>query len=248
VLEALRTRPTSGGDRGIARLEAFSDGVFSIAITLLVLDIRVPQVSNGLAAALAAEWTEYLEYVVSFVIIGIWWANHHELFEHFERSDHTLMLLNTLHLMCIASLPFSTALVAAYLGTRDGDEAVAAAVYAGTLLLAAIGYNLVWRYGARGGLLRGEISESYVQRRNRLGLFSLLTYAVAVALAFESVALSLALCFLIALYYARPSRRPARGLQPASAATSSDAGDAAAASAAPTAASDLDGEPSDGQG
>src|SRR5689334_9562684 len=102
ALRALLGQESAERDRGITRLEAFSDGVFSIAITLLVLDIRVPRVEHGLAAALAAQWPNYLAYVLSFVVIGIWWANHHALMEHFNASDHLLMLLNTLQLMWIA--------------------------------------------------------------------------------------------------------------------------------------------------
>ena len=196
-------------DHGLARLEAFSDGVFSIAITLLVIEIHVPQVDHGLAAALLAQWPSYLAYVVSFVIIGIWWANHHELFEHFQRSDHLLMLLNTLHLMCIAFLPFSTAVVADYLLQPSAEADVAAAFYVGTLLLAAIAYNLVWRYGARAGLLRRSFSDAYVRQRDVRSLLSILVYVLALALAFVSVAVSLAICFLVALYYALPTRRPA---------------------------------------
>ncbi len=194
-------------DRGLDRLEAFSDGVFSIAITLLVLDIHVPQVERGLLPALLGQWPAYVGYVVSFVVIGICWANHHELFEHFEHSDHVLMLLNTLFLMCIAFLPFATALVAEYLPRPDAEGYLAEAVYSGTLLGAGVMYNLVWRYAARAGLLRGELSPEYLRQRHRRGLLSMLTYVAALGLAFLSVGASLALCFLVAVYYALPSRR-----------------------------------------
>src|ERR1043165_7172616 len=89
-------------DRGITRLEAFSDGVYAIAITLLILDIHVPHVDHGLVAALAAQWPAYLSYVISFVIVGIWWANHQAILDAIRHSDHALLLLNTLHLMFIA--------------------------------------------------------------------------------------------------------------------------------------------------
>src|SRR5262245_23042404 len=97
------------------RLEAFSDGVFAIAITLLVLDVKVPRGEADLAAALLTQWPSYVGYTGSFVIIGIWWAGHHELLGTIARSDHPLRLLNTLHLMCIAFLPFGTAVLAEYL-------------------------------------------------------------------------------------------------------------------------------------
>src|SRR5262249_22284153 len=132
MLEALRGRRSQERDRGLTRLEAFSDGVFSIAITLLVLDIHVPQVDQGLAAALASLWPRSVGYLLSFVVVGIWWANHHELFEHFVHSDHLLMLLNTLLLMCIGFVPFSTSLLAEYLPHPGAEVGIAAAVYVGT--------------------------------------------------------------------------------------------------------------------
>jgi len=109
-------------DSGLARLEAFSDGVFAIAITLLVLEIHPPTVEHGLGQVLLNQWPMYVAYIGSFIIIGIWWANHHELFEHFAASDHLLMLLNTLHLMCICFLPFGTALVAGSLPSISTDN------------------------------------------------------------------------------------------------------------------------------
>jgi uncharacterized membrane protein len=207
VLQALRGRPSPERDRGLVRMEAFSDGVFSIAITLLVLDIHVPEVEHGLAAALAALWPRYVGYVLSFVVIGIWWANHHELCEHFAHSDHLLMLLNTLLLMCIGFMPFATALLSQYLPHGDAELTVAAAVYVGTLLLAGLAYNVIWRYAVRAGLLDHALTPEYIARRNRMALFSLLTYALALALVFASVPASLAVCFLVAVYYARPGRR-----------------------------------------
>jgi len=88
--EALPGRP----ERGLARLDAFSDGVFAIAITLLVLDIKVPRGEHDLVAPLLAQWPAYAGYLVSFVIIGIWWAGHHSLLATIERADHGLLLAN----------------------------------------------------------------------------------------------------------------------------------------------------------
>ena len=197
-------------DGGLSRLDAFSDGVFAIAITLLVLEIRRPTVEHGLASVLGAQWPMYVAYVASFVIIGIWWANHHELFEHFAVSDHMLMLLNTLHLMSICFLPFATAVLAEYIEKDVADAQVAVAIYSGTLLLAAITYNLVWHYAVRQGLMRGGLERGYIQRRHLLGAVSMLVYVVAFGSAFVNVWVSLAICILVALYYAHPSRRTAR--------------------------------------
>jgi len=194
-------------DGGLTRLDAFSDGVFAIAITLLVIEIHVPKVEHGLAAALAGQWPVYLAYVASFIIIGIWWANHHELFEHFVKSDHLLMLLNTLHLMSIAFLPFATAVIAEYATKGTQDALVSVLLYSGTLLFAAITYNLVWHYAVRAGLLRPGLAPEYVERRHLMGAASASVYVVAVAASFVNVWVSLAICFAIALYFAHPSRR-----------------------------------------
>src|SRR5437868_4787912 len=135
--------PLGGPDRGIGRLEAFSDGVYAIAITLLILDIKVPHGVDDLVGPLLAQWPSYFGYVVTFIIIGIWWANHHSLLETMERSNHALLLANSLHLMCIAFLPFSTALLSAYLQGSGNQVATATVVYVGTLLATGLTFMLI---------------------------------------------------------------------------------------------------------
>ena len=104
------------------RLEAFSDGVFAIAITVLVLEIGVPHVAarESLPQALRHLWPSYFGYAVSFLTIGVMWINHHAMFKDIDRQDHVLLVLNLLLLMCISFLPFPTAVVAAYV--RDGEH------------------------------------------------------------------------------------------------------------------------------
>jgi uncharacterized membrane protein len=133
------------------RVEAFSDGVFAIAITLLVLNIQVPHdlpAGKSLANALIDQWPTYLAFVTSFATIGIMWINHHRLFAHIRRSDNPLLVLNGLLLIGITLVPFPTALLAAYIG--HPDEQVAALVYGGTLVVIAICFNLLWLYASRG--------------------------------------------------------------------------------------------------
>ena len=144
--------PTAGngaGERTLSttRLEAFSDGVFAIAITLLILEVRVPErrdIGEGrqLLTALADLWPAYLAYGTSFVAILIMWVNHHIIFEHVRRTDHPLFLLNGLLLLCITFMPFPTALLAEYLG--HPGQRLAAAVYAGSFVVIAIVFNLLW--------------------------------------------------------------------------------------------------------
>jgi uncharacterized membrane protein len=112
------------------RLEAFSDGVFAIAITLLVLEIKVPPPDMTLEAGLLRLWPSYLAYTVSFLVIGAIWINHHAMFRHIVRVDETLLLLNVLHLMLIAFLPFPTAVLAEAFHRKAG-EPIATAFYGG---------------------------------------------------------------------------------------------------------------------
>jgi uncharacterized membrane protein len=110
------------GSPGTGRVEAFSDGVFAIAITLLVLEIRVPEDTAHLLRELGNLWSSYLAYVISFLLIGLIWANHHVMFEHIRRTDRMLLFLNTLLLMNVAFLPFVTAVLAAALRAGDGQR------------------------------------------------------------------------------------------------------------------------------
>lgn len=138
-----------------SRLEALADGVFAIAITLLILEIRLPGSpdSGELGQALRALWPSYLGYVTSFVIIGIMWMNHHTIFRLIERVDHTFIVLNLLLLLFVAFVPFPTRVLAEHLRDRDG-QATATAFHTGTFTLIGIIFNLLWRYAAHGRSVR----------------------------------------------------------------------------------------------
>src|SRR5919205_946635 len=113
-------RESANRDNDTGRIETFSDGVFAIAMTLLVIEIGVPHIGDEaegttLFGALVAQWPSYLGYTISFLQIGVIWSNHHNRFSFIERSDHILLFLNILFLMCVAFIPFPTALLAEYL-------------------------------------------------------------------------------------------------------------------------------------
>lgn len=149
------------------RLEAFSDGVFAIAITLLVLEIGVPHVAPGqsLAAAMRHLWPSYFGYAVSFLTIGVMWINHHAMFKDIDRQDHVLLVLNLLLLLSISFLPFPTAVLAAYM--RDSDHRLAATLtYGITITVIAIFFQLLWLYASIGRRLIDEhVSETRVRSR-----------------------------------------------------------------------------------
>jgi uncharacterized membrane protein len=137
---------TENSERDTARLEAFSDGVFAIAITLLILEIHVPEFEEGqsLWHSLADLWPSYFGYAVSFLVIGIMWVNHHSLFRIVRRVDHWVLVFNLLLLFCVAFIPFPTAVLAAHID--QPDESTAVVFYAATFVVTAIAFNLLWRY------------------------------------------------------------------------------------------------------
>jgi uncharacterized membrane protein len=192
---------------GTGRIEAFSDGVLAIAITLLVLEIKVPHLEEGkgsLTEELLKLWPSFGGYVISFLVIGIIWINHHQMYKLIERTDHTFLALNVIFLMVVSFLPFPTALMAEYL--REGHEQNAAAiVYSGSTLAMALTYNILWRYASSNyRLIKRNLSPqllSSIMRRYNIGN---LLYVIAFILAFFSYELSLGLVALLAVYFLVP--------------------------------------------
>ena len=131
-----------------SRLEAFSDGVFAIAITLLVLEIVVPHIEEhgDLGQALLDLWPSYLAYATSFLTIGIMWINHHTVFRQLGETDHRFLFINLGLLMCISFVPFPTTLLADYAWGGNGEAAALA--YGITLTITALFFTLLWRYAA----------------------------------------------------------------------------------------------------
>jgi uncharacterized membrane protein len=193
-------------DNDTGRIEAFSDGVFAIAITLLVIEIGVPHVEGEgttLFGELVEQWPSYLAYVISFLQIGVIWANHHNRFRFVARSDHVLLFLNILFLMCVAFIPFPTALLADYL--QGAERATAGAVYAGTLAVTAIFFTLLWLYAAANYRLVDRSLDPFILRAmTRRYLAGMVAYLVAFALAFVNVTASLALIVALALLFVLP--------------------------------------------
>ena len=194
-----------GSDTG--RIETFSDGVFAIAITLLIIEIHPPHAEGGagLLGPLLELWPSYLGYAISFLVIGIVWANHHNRFRLIARSDHVFLFLNVLFLMCVAFIPFPTALLAEYLQGSEAQRTAAVAVYAGTLTVTAVFFTLLWLYAASGGrLLDRDTDPASVRAMTLRYVLGLALYAVAFLLAFFVPALSLALIAGLALLFVLP--------------------------------------------
>ncbi|MFI5273654.1 MAG: TMEM175 family protein [Ktedonobacterales bacterium] len=195
--------------RDTSRLEAFSDGVFAVAATLLVLNLQPPALSRGgtlLAALLSAEFLPKLVvYVISFAFILIMWVNHHNMFRVVRRSDHGLLLLNGLVLLLVTLVPFPTALLAAY--AQPTDRTTAAVVFNGTYLLISFAFTLLWWYLTRHPhLLSADHDPAAGRASNRRDLFGMAGYLTCVVLAFVSVPVSLALNVALAVFWAWPRR------------------------------------------
>ena len=191
-----------------SRLEAFSDGVLAIVITLLILDIRVPDGARGhLGSELAGQWPRYVAYLTSFFIVGIIWLNHHATIQLLDRTDHTLQVLNLLLLLPVSILPWPTAVLAEYAreGTA-GDQRLAVVLYGVTSSVMALAFNVLWRYLLRHReLLRSDVSPELLAVRNRRYNIGLAIYPVATLLGLLSVPLFLALMLGLALLYLLPT-------------------------------------------
>ncbi len=199
---------TTGLGMSAGRLEAFSDGVFAIVITLLILDIKVPAGEHGhLGKALAHQWPQYVAYLSSFFIVGIIWLNHHATFNLLARTDHKLQVLNLLMLLPVSILPWPTALLAEY--TRDGtagDQRVAVLIYGLVSTAMALTFNLLWRYLVRHPELhKPHVSSELLAVRNKRYNLGLAVYPIATALGLISVPLFLALMLALAVLYLLPT-------------------------------------------
>jgi uncharacterized membrane protein len=192
------------------RLEAFSDGIFAIAATLLTLNLAVTE-GHPLGRELVTIWPQYAAYAISFVTIGIIWINHHTVMHQIAHVDRSFLTLTVLFLMVIAFIPFPTRLLAANIRT-DGAEA-AALVYGITLTLTAVFFNAIWRYAAWGRrLLRNDAEQNVVEGISRSYALGPPIYLVATLVALVSPIASAALYGALAVFYALESslfaRRP----------------------------------------
>jgi len=180
------------------RLEAFSDGVFAIAATLLILNVVEP--AGPLGQGLLHIWASYVAYAVSFVTIGVIWINHHGVMAQIARVDRLFLLVNVIFLMLIAFIPFPTRLLAEHV-MADGAQAAALA-YGITLTGTAIMFNVMWQYAANGGrLLRENANARVVRGITRSYLPGPFIYLVATVSALVSPQLSAVLYAGIALFY-----------------------------------------------
>ena len=181
------------------RLEAFADGIFAIAATLLTLNLAVTE-GHPLGRELLIIWPQYAAYAISFVTIGVIWINHHTVMHQIAHVDRTFLTLSVLFLAVIAFIPFPTRLLAQHI--QDDGAQAAALLYGSTLTLTAIFFNVIWRYAAWGRrLLRHDAEEKAVQGISRSYALGPPIYLAATVVALKSPTASAALFGALALFY-----------------------------------------------
>lgn len=195
------------------RLEAFSDGIFAIAITLLILEIKVPQVNSSegttsLASGLFALWPSYFAYIFSFIMIGIFWANHHYVFNLYERSNGILKLINLFFLMFISFLPFPTAVLARYI-TDTQQRQTAIILYALTLFVTVLMWLFMWLYASHDHqLLNKNLDDQFIAHLTRQYPCTGVLYFLALVLSLWNSIAGLTLCVGLTLLYLLPQKKP----------------------------------------
>jgi uncharacterized membrane protein len=184
------------------RAEAFSDGVFAIAITLLVLSLKLSG-SGSVKDQLLAAWPQYFAYVVSFLTIGIMWMNHHTILAHVQRVDRPLLVINLLLLMGVVVIPFPTVLVAQHLKGGGADAKAAVVTYGLVMIAISLGFAGLWIYVATRAPALGAAVPPEALRQSIPGFTGgLIAYVVATLIAwFFSPLAALIIFGLLAVYY-----------------------------------------------
>jgi uncharacterized membrane protein len=189
------------------RIEALTDGVFAIAMTLLVFGIKIPQLPRPpapgqLRNALLALWPQLLSYAMSFVMLGVYWIGHHNQFHYIRRSDRTLLWINIAFLMCVTFIPFSTALLGAYPGER-----LPLVVYGVNLTVVGVLLYLHWAHATSGyRLVDRDLSALVVRLAKRRILAAPGIITISILLSLYSPRLSLLIYVLVPVYYILPGR------------------------------------------
>jgi uncharacterized membrane protein len=194
-----------GAERNPARVVFFSDSVFAITVTLLVLEIRPPRDYTNLLNGLAALWPSYLAYALTFLLIGQVWANHHVMFDHIRAADRVILLLNTLLLMTVAFLPFTTSVLAGALHSGHGQR-TAAVLYGIAFDATALAFNAVWQYAYRHQVLKDTLDRAGATAIGRRFQLALAWLAIGALLGLLIPVLGVAVIAAFNVFYWLPIR------------------------------------------
>lgn len=193
------------------RIEAFSDGVFAISVTLLVLELHVPEIKEGdtsihLLEQLKLQWPGYIAFVISFFSIFIIWVNHHKVFKQIYKRNTGLMFANGLILFLVSLVSFPSALLARFFLTDSKQLSVT--IYTGLFVLINLAFNLLWQQAtADKKLLRPGISDAAIMQLRNNYLYGFPTYLIAFVLSFFYPDPALLICVLLWIFWAVSSKK-----------------------------------------
>ena len=189
-----------------SRTETFSDSIFAIAATLLVLDFHAPLQNQRLASSLVHLWPSFVAYAISFLLIGLIWANHHSMFTHFSRVDRVLLFLNVCLLADVALLPFPTQLLAQSIGSGNSLK-TAAFFYGITLTVGGVFFNAIWLYGAHHKkLIIPQTSKRSIRHTTQRFILGPISYGLATVLSIFVPYLAIACYAALIIYYWLPPK------------------------------------------
>jgi uncharacterized membrane protein len=200
--------PEIGNEISKARIEFLTDGIFAIVMTLLVLEITVPQLTHSEVAAgelpkrLLELWPMILSYAMSFIILGFFWIYQHDLFHYIKRADRVFVWITIFYLMFVAFIPFSTGLLGEYT-----DQQISVVVYGINIAVAALWTYVQWRYASKDNRLTDAgLNSTFIKIVSRRTLFGPILYLIGVGLSFINTYTSIALFIAIPIYYLVPVR------------------------------------------
>lgn len=187
------------------RMTFLSDGIFAITITLLVLEVKVPEIADNLVATelpkeLLHLVPNFLSYIISFIVLGIYWIAHHNMFMYIKHHNHVMLWLNTLFMMCIASVPFPTALLGRY-----PNQQISVVAYAGILALTGIVLNVIWWYATTHRQVDEGVEPGFITFVHRYIRIAPLVYLISIGVSFISLMIAKLLFVFVAVFYIVPN-------------------------------------------
>jgi uncharacterized membrane protein len=204
-------------EKETSRVEAFSDGVFAIAITLLILEIKVPEMpehstNSQLLASLSSLWPSYFAFLLSFTAVLIMWINHHGFFKYLKKINTPFLYANGFLLLIVTFIPFPTAVLAKYINSPAAN--MSAAFYTGSMVLLSIAYNLLWFTTAyKRALVKDEISDALINKIRNAYWLGFFVYLGAFGISFINAIAGIFLCisfwtFWVVLDYSKTTKKP----------------------------------------
>jgi uncharacterized membrane protein len=197
--------PSPNAGLSPARLMSLADGVFAFAMTMLVMNLRLPSreriFNDGLWRVLGEQWPAFLGYVQSFVVVGIYWVGHHAMFQWIRHSSRVFVWINLLFLLCVTFIPFPTAILGEAVQSRE-----AIILYGSTLILTGLSLYWLWTYAARNGLVDASVTHKDIEMVSRRILMAPAVYAVSIGLCFISVTASIFIYIAVPILYVMPTK------------------------------------------